>query len=61
WNRLSKPNSDINFTRLPEVLHFTKNDWEELTEESFKIIFKNSPLKRSKFNGIKRNLKFLQS
>jgi epoxyqueuosine reductase len=45
---------------LREVLNFSKNDWEEITEESFKIIFKNSPLKRAKFEGIKRNLKFLE-
>jgi len=44
---------------LNEILNFSKNDWEELTEESFKIIFKNSPLKRAKFEGIKRNLKIL--
>lgn len=60
WNRFSKPTSEINFTPTPEILHFTKNDWEELTEESFKSIFKNSPLKRSKFKGVKRNLKFIQ-
>ena len=59
WNRFSKPNHEINFTPLPEILNFSKNDWEELTEESFKIIFKKSPLKRSKFEGIRRNLKFL--
>jgi epoxyqueuosine reductase len=61
WNRFSKPNNEIEFTPLNEVLYFSKNDWEELTEESFKIIFKKSPLKRSKFEGIKRNLKFLDS
>jgi epoxyqueuosine reductase len=61
WNRFSKPTSEINFTPLPEILNFTKNDWEALTEESFKIIFKNSPLKRSKFDGVKRNLKFIQT
>jgi epoxyqueuosine reductase len=61
WNRFSKPTTEINFTPLPEILNFTSNDWEALTEESFKIIFKNSPLKRSKFEGIKRNLKFIQS
>ena len=61
WNRFSKPNNEIEFTPLNEVLNFSKNDWEELTEESFKIIFKQSPLKRSKFEGIKRNLKFLNS
>jgi epoxyqueuosine reductase len=59
WNRFSKPNTTTEFTPLNEVLNFSKNDWEELTEESFKIIFKKSPLKRSKYEGIKRNLKFL--
>lgn len=61
WNRFAKPTTEIEFKPLPEILNFSKNDWEELTEESFKIIFKNSPLKRSKFTGIKRNLKFLDT
>jgi len=58
WNRFSKPTSEINFSPLPAILNFTTSDWEDLTEESFKLIFKNSPLKRSKFRGIKRNLHF---
>ena len=61
WNRFSKPHHENEFAPIPEILNFTKNDWEELTEESFKIIFKNSPLKRAKYAGIKRNLKFLES
>ena len=61
WNRFSKPTNEIEFEPLNEVLNFSKDDWEEITEESFKIIFKKSPLKRSKFEGIKRNLKFLDS
>lgn len=59
WNRFSKPTKELAFTPLPQILNFTTSDWEELTEESFKIIFKDSPLKRSKFDGIKRNLKFI--
>jgi epoxyqueuosine reductase len=59
WNRFSKPATEINFTPIPAILNFSKNDWEELTEENFKLIFKNSPLKRSKFGGIKRNLTFI--
>jgi epoxyqueuosine reductase len=59
WNRFSKATTEINFTPIPQILNLSKNDWEELTEESFKDIFKNSPLKRSKYEGIKRNLKFL--
>ncbi|MEO7767720.1 MAG: tRNA epoxyqueuosine(34) reductase QueG [Ferruginibacter sp.] len=59
WNRFSKPATELEFTPIPAILNFTKNDWEELTEENFKQIFKNSPIKRSKFKGIKRNLHFI--
>ena len=59
WNRFSTPTTETAFTPLREILNFTKSDWEEITEETFKITFKNSPLKRSKFSGIKRNLKFI--
>lgn len=57
WNRFSQPTSE--FTPLPGVLNLSTKDWDELTEESFKKIFRDSPVKRSKFAGIKRNIKFL--
>jgi epoxyqueuosine reductase len=59
WNRFSKPNTVEGFKPINEILHYSTNDWDELTEEKFKIIFSKSPLKRSKFDGIKRNLKFI--
>ncbi|PZP46495.1 MAG: tRNA epoxyqueuosine(34) reductase QueG [Pseudopedobacter saltans] len=59
WNRFSKPNKEPLFSPIPEILNFKEKDWEEMTEEEFKKVFKNSPLKRSKFEGIRRNLKFL--
>jgi len=61
WNRFSKPAAEISFTPLPAILNFSNNDWEEMTEENFKAIFKNSPLKRSKYAGIKRNLNFIKT
>ncbi len=60
WNRFSKPHDETQFTPLNEVLNFTIKDWEMLTEESFKTIFKNSPIKRTKYQGIQRNLQFLK-
>ena len=60
WNRFSKSSDEISFTPIPEILNLSNNDWEELTAESFKLIFKNSPLKRAKFEGIKRNLNFIK-
>lgn len=59
WNRFSTPTTEAQFAPIPQVLDFTKEDWEEMTEESFKKIFRHSPLKRSKFQGIKRNLRFI--
>jgi len=59
WNRFSKPTEEITFSPIPEILHFTVKDWQEITEESFKRLFRNSPLKRAKLNGIRRNLKFV--
>lgn len=60
WNRFSKASEEKQFAPIPAILNFTTKDWEELTEESFKAIFKHSPLKRSKFAGIKRNLNFIK-
>ncbi|MBC7688801.1 MAG: tRNA epoxyqueuosine(34) reductase QueG [Aquabacterium sp.] len=60
WNRFAQPTNEQAFTPLPAVLNFTSNDWEEMTEESFRMIFKNSAIKRSKFAGIKRNLHFIK-
>jgi len=60
WNRFSKSTTETAFTPIPEILNFTTNEWEALTEESFKKIFKHSPMKRAKFKGIQRNLRFLK-
>lgn len=60
WNRFSKPHSEPLFNPYPELLSYTKKDWEEITEEVFKGIFTNSPLKRTQFEGIKRNINFLK-
>jgi len=60
WNRFSSPSNEPAFEPVSEILHFSTKDWEELTEESFKKIFRNSPLRRTKFSGIKRNLQFIK-
>jgi epoxyqueuosine reductase len=61
WNRFSKPHSREGLQPLAEVLNFTSKQWEELSEEAFRKIFKHSPLSRAKYKGIKRNIKFLKS
>jgi epoxyqueuosine reductase len=60
WNKFSKANNEPLFNPNPELLSMTKKDWKEITEETFKVVFKDSPLKRAKFQGLKRNIDFLQ-
>lgn len=60
WNRFSKPTAEQSFTPIPEILNLSSKEWEEMSEETFKRVFKHSPLKRTKFVGIQRNLKFIQ-
>jgi len=60
WNKFSKPHNEPLFNPNPELLAMSKKDWMEITEETFKAVFKNSPLKRAKFQGIKRNIDFLK-
>jgi epoxyqueuosine reductase len=61
WNRFSKPNTETQFTPLSEVFNLTTKEWEELSEEMFRNIFKHSPLSRAKHRGIQRNIKFLKA
>ena len=60
WNRFSKAHSEPLFTPYPELLSYSKKDWEEITEETFAKVFTNSPLKRTKLEGLKRNIAFLK-
>jgi len=60
WNRFSKPHSEPLFNPNQDLLSFTKKDWIEITEETFRTVFKNSPIKRTKFDGLKRNINFLK-
>ncbi|MBS1643921.1 MAG: tRNA epoxyqueuosine(34) reductase QueG [Bacteroidetes bacterium] len=57
WNRFSHSNSEPAFEPIPEILHLSKSAWEQLSEEEFRRIFKKSPIKRSKWTGVLRNLK----
>ena len=61
WNRFATPHQETAFEPEPELLSLTKKDWEEMTEEVFEVLFKNSAIKRTKYKGLQRNIKFLSS
>jgi len=60
WNRFSKPHNEPLFNTSNELLSFSKKDWEEITNDTFNKVFKNSAIKRTKFEGFKRNIDFLK-
>lgn len=61
WNRFSQPNTESAFQPIPGILNLTTAEWENMQQETFQEIFRHSPLKRTKFSGIQRNLIFLRN
>ena len=60
WNKFSKSHSEPLFNPNSELLSFSKKDWEEITQETFQEVFRNSAVKRAKLDGLVRNIKFLK-
>ena len=58
WNKLSKSGDEPLLKPKEEIKQYTKKDWIELTDEVFNVVFKESPLKRTKYQGLKRNIKY---
>ena len=57
WNKFSTPHNEESFLPNKEIKKYRKKDWIELTEETFNVIFKGSAIKRTKYKGLKRNIK----
>lgn len=56
WNRFSVAHQEPRFEANGIWMNYTEKDWEELSKESFEVLFKNSPIKRTKYEGLKRNM-----
>ena len=61
WNRFSKSHNEPLFNPNPDLLSMDKKDWDEITDEVFKKVFKKSAVKRTKFKGLQRNINFLKT
>ncbi len=59
WNKFSVLHNEPAFTPHPELLNLTGADLNEITEDVFQKVFKNSAVKRTRFSGLKRNIDFL--
>ena len=60
WNRFSKPHHEPKFEPNSKLLSMNKKEWKEITEDVFNELFKKSAVKRTKFEGLKRNIQFLE-
>ncbi len=60
WNRFAKQHSEPAFEPHPDMLGMGLAEWQEITEEVFQKIFQKSAVKRAKFEGLKRNIKYLK-
>ncbi len=60
WNRFSKPHQEAAFLPHPDLLEMTKQQWQNISKEKFDVLFKNSAVKRTKYEGLRRNIDFLE-
>jgi epoxyqueuosine reductase len=60
WTRFSKPNHEEAFKPKPELEAMNKKDWQSLDRYQFNTLFRKSAVKRTKFEGLMRNVKFLK-
>ena len=61
WNRFSTSHQEPLFAPHSDLIQMTKRDWEEITEDVFRKVFKKSAVKRTKFSGLQRNIQFLKA
>ena len=50
------PTSDPAFQPSEALLEMTPDDWQSLTEEQYRALFKGSAVKRAKYEGLMRNI-----
>lgn len=60
WNIKRTSHKEFEFEPHPDLFSLQKTDWEKLSEEHFSEIFRKSAVKRTKYEGLKRNIEFLK-
>lgn len=61
WNRFSKPHHESRFIMNELLINRTESEWRDISEEVFKTLYKNSPLRRAGFKGLQKNLRFIKN
>jgi epoxyqueuosine reductase len=61
WNRFAQRTQEPEFSPHPELLDLDRKGWEEMTEATFGMLFKQSAVKRVKHSGLMQNVAFLKT
>jgi epoxyqueuosine reductase len=59
WNSFSQPHGEQRFNPGDALTGFSKQDWREITDEVFTKVFGKSAVKRTKLEGLRRNIAFV--
>ncbi|GJM28552.1 MAG: epoxyqueuosine reductase [Cyclobacteriaceae bacterium] len=59
WNRFSKPHDEPKFLPIEDLFGMDRDKWKDLDRETYQSLFKGSAVKRAKFEGLKRNIRFV--
>lgn len=60
WNRFAQKHQEPDFEPHPDLLEMRQSDWQEITTTVFNKVFKKSAVKRTKYQGLVRNINFLK-
>jgi epoxyqueuosine reductase len=59
WNLKSEVHHEPAFTPDIKLMNLTREEWNNMDKHLFNKLFGNSAVKRTRFEGLKRNLRFL--
>ncbi len=59
WNLKSEAHHEAAFSPHLKLMNLSKGEWNEMDKPLFNELFRNSAVKRTRFEGLKRNLRFL--
>ena len=60
WNLKSETHSEPAFIADARLMNFSRDEWHSMDKPTFNELFRNSAVKRTRFEGLQRNMKFLK-
>ena len=61
WNAKAKPTAEPLLQPTSELLSMKDEDWQQLSVEQYRKLFKGSAVKRAKYEGLMRNIKAIRN